>query len=106
MERFFEREAVLSGRSLFLPLIVAPIFLLLRLFYHFSNFLSFPIRSDCSDDGSEDQSDGESEQLSGNFINDGDYTQDSRASGGQQHMYYAVNNALEEREQDSQGLCR
>lgn len=62
--------------------------------------------SDSGDDGSEDQSDGESEQLSGNFINDGDYTQDSRASGGQQHMYYAVNNALEDREEDSPGLCR
>ena len=73
--RFFEVEAVISG-------------------------------SDSGDDGEggdgSDGSDG-SEKLSGDFINDGAYTQSSAGCETQQNMYHAVNNALDE---DSPGLCR
>jgi hypothetical protein len=52
-----------------------------------------------------------SEQLSGSFINDGEYTQstghgeDGAGSGEtQQLLHYAVDNALQQ--EDSPGLCR
>lgn len=65
--------------------------------------------SDSGDDS--DETDAVSEQLSGSFINDGDYTQSpgheqDRAGNGetQQLLHYAVDNAREE--EDSPGLCR
>ena len=69
-----------------------------------SSFIYF---SDSGEDGGgEDGSGGSesgSEQLSGDFINDGTYSQDSVGCETQQNMYHAVNNAMEE---DSPGLCR
>ena len=65
-----------------------------------------------SDSGEDsDETDAVSEQLSGSFINDGEYTQspgheqDIAGNGEtQQLLHYAVDNAREE--EDSPGLCR
>ena len=65
--------------------------------------------SDSGDDS--DETNAVSEQLSGSFINDGDYTQspgheqDGTGNGEtQQVLHYAVDNALQQ--EDSPGLCR
>ena len=67
------------------------------------------IISDSGDDS--DETNAASEQLSGSFINDGEYTQstghgvDGAGSGEtQQLLHYAVDNALQQ--EDSPGLCR
>ena len=62
--------------------------------------------SDSGDDSASD-TDADSDQLSGDFINDGEYTQHEEDDADQDmHMHYAVNNGKHSEQENTPELCR